>query len=638
MYQRHALFSLSLSAMIAGCAESPSGPVDGTSGADDRLVPTVPSARDVTITDFIEIDDLDGLGSRRDDANLCADGVSASTACPSPGSPSDNPNFPGPEPTSPATPGLPEDYIDWADLGAGSPFFLSDQSDANDDIFRSGSCLGIGNAPGKANLHDIGVAANDTWLYLLSERVSVQGQEEHHYLFTQLVPHFEFTSSCPDGTWLWDMTPGDVRVTLRFQSTSGLPTGDAVVEQWAGAGVGLTAESVLRSSDWEVPDPAMFPPPMQPAYLSFNVAPGTKTPDADTETWLDGTPLQTSQISEMAVDVARVFGQGCGLNRTMSVVTTSSGSGNDRDALKDFLAPIQLTSATMSASLTVTPSCGRSFDYRVDVERSGAVALPSSDLDVAITYDCGSGPMTVHDTDGVGTIQVSGANTATCSVSATVTGSGEFAFCAASDVDTVTVYAPLGVTADLSQAGCGAPWAWDATPRGGLAPFGYEWSFDGASPVSAVTKSGTGTLPGGVAPASIAGQVTLTDARGCEAVSSDSLRALHELSLSVVPTGGDGECEEGDLSFSATIQGGSGEYGLMWRTHDDAHLDAGCASRTSASEADASLALACSFGLGDAACARGDVDLTVRDAACGATGPMGVAATRVSSTSVAPTR
>lgn len=606
----------------------------------DRLVPTGIATVDVTIDDYLEIDDVDTTENGSADANLCSAGTVSPPTCPVAGTAQDNPSFPGPDPANPGALGAADAYIDWEDLDPAGPHFLTDlgAGSGRDDVFKGGACVGLGVSPGKADLQQVGIAGNDTWLYLMSRRSTVQGQEEHHYFFTQKTPEFAVTSACAGGTWLFDMSPGDTEVTVRFQSTAGLPDGAVFVREWGGTANDLRADEMIQSSQWLTPNASLYPPPLQPAYVAFNVAPGVKSPDADRELGLDGNPLQSGEIAELAVDVARVFGSGCGLNRTMTVVTTASGSGGDRDDLKDILAPVTFVSSAMTASVTITPACGRAFDYAITAYKGGVIALPDPDLDVSLTYDCGGGSSSVSDDDGTGTVEPGGTGTSTCEVTASVTGTGgRFASCTATDTATATLHAGVTPSGALSQSACGDTWAWTGAATGGAEPYAYAWTFTGASPGSSTEASGTGALPSGSAPVDIAGDLVVTDTRGCTGSIHRTTQAYHALSLAVTPTTPSSECYTGDVAFSADIAGGSGHYSMSWGVHDDARLDAACAATTSATESDGSLALACGFGLGTAACAQGSVDLTVRDDVCGSAGPLGVRGSRVSTTTVGHT-
>lgn len=303
----------------------------------------------VCIDGYIEIDDLDGLDTGLQDANLCTDGVVTPPVCPTDGTPTDNPNFPGPDPSNPDVLGT-SGYMDWADLPpANSDNFHYDADEldptVDDDIFKQGSCIGTAKNLHKANVMMVGIAANWDWMYLMTEREAVQGNEEWHFFFTQKTPQLTSVEDCRTPTCVWDPVDGDVQVIIQFQNISGLPSGNVTVFRWEDSDGNpandedMLAEVLIRHENWAQLSSGVLPP----TYIAFNVKPGPKSRDADVENNLDGDSSASGQLVEMAIDRARVFGTACDISPTaMTVITAASGSGGKTGHLKDFLGPVAI--------------------------------------------------------------------------------------------------------------------------------------------------------------------------------------------------------------------------------------------------------------------------------------------------------
>jgi hypothetical protein len=604
---------------------------------------------DVRLSGFLEIDDLDGTGSGNNDANLCVQGSAGEAgACDLERPAADNPNFPGPDSANPDVLGTDElAYTDWAHLDRTRAFFHYDldvQDPAQpDDILKQGSCVDTGPSPSKANIELLGVAANDDYLYLMMDRSKTQGQEEFHFFFTQREAHLGPVDGCANPTWIWDLEDGDIQVTVRFQSTSGLPSGEVFVQVYndpdndPSNDKGMLAEDLVRSNKW-----GAFAGPA-PAYAAFNVAPGKRTmPGEDEEFDLDGEALASGQTAEVAVDIATVFGQGCGLARVMSVITTASGSGGDKDDLKDFYAPVVVKTGTPELAMELDQECTEELSYQVAITSWGddAPTLGDENLQLDFSYDCNGHNGNFNDDLGEGVLAIPIEHPVVCTVTAVMTGSGPYEHCVADVTEDFTLYPDLGAEAALAQAECGGPWTWGGSGHGGQQPYAYEWHFSGVGfqvDTDTTLPTGSGSLLPGTVPADILGTITVTDARGCEAIAEDDIPAYHALALEVTPVTEDDECYDGDIAFDAAITGGSGEYALSWTETGTADLLEPCETTTALSESDGDASLSCAFDLGPGVCATGGVALTVTDAVCGSQGPLGVDASLVSSVDVSAT-
>lgn len=599
----------------------------------------------VHIGDNLEIDDLDQLGTGNKDADLFA------------GATADDPDFPGPDPSCPSALGT--GYKDWNDLTTlanADDIFQQDLSGGTDDIMKTGSCVGLGPSPGKANIQDFAVAGNANYLYFEFERESSNGQEEYHIDLTQKAPYLGTGGGCSAPTYLWDLQDGDVQITVFFPSTAHLADGTILIEVFdadltAGPDTGLTAEQVLNSPGWTTltaGSPTCGDPveASRPAYVVFNVARSNKLTSEDNETKLDGTTVfDTAELAEAAVDVAAVFGAGCGLSRAMTIITTASGSAGGNDDYKDFFGPLIIQTGNLGASLALTTSCptstatGEKFQYDVTVMNasggtSTGVTLPDTGLDVAVKYDCGGGEITVEDDDGTGTVNFPVTTTAAgCSVYAEVTGKagGQFEGCSVTTAsDSVTIYPDLALSADVDgTCSATAPWTFSATASGGSGSYDYDWTFTptptGAiSPTSATVASSSSlaTAPALLnsdrAPVAIAGSLTVTDTGrdddlGCTIAAGDSDTAYHPLTATLTLGSSDLSCPvaagdatdllQGNVDVSATgVTGGSGAYDYVWGGSGDVD-PVTCGDLAT-----------CTFGLDDTKpCASGTVTLIVED-------------------------
>ncbi len=672
------LFASTFAGLAAGCGE------DTEAKPTTSVTAPLTIEANVAIDEFIEIDDLDATAGGNRDANLCSSSIGSangSPACPAiacsgafcPYSTGDNPNFPGPDNALPGTLGADdEEYIDWADLGYLYPtktFFFSDPLDGGekDDIFSPGSCITRGNSPSKANATTIGVAANDVYLWLDMVRDTVQGQEEYHFFFTKAEAHTDSgnTEGCAEPTLLWDVEDGDVQVVVRLPSTSHLADGTIEVLAYdddATPDPNLSAEELILSPKWK--------PVADAAYVVFDVSisRGDATPDIDTdgagadedrERYLDGAVLATTQMAEAAVDIEKVFGNvGCGLTRSMAVITTASGSPGDTDDLKDFLGLITITTGDLVPEISLDPSCTEDFAYAVSLEDDAGNTIPldGSLVDVEIVYDCGSGETTVQDAgdDGVGSIAVpiaSKSGSVSCSAKAHVIGKTgtDFESCdKLSEAATQNVWADLVATADLDSPLCDGNVSFGVTVQGGkgLAPT-YDWTFT-PTPAATLTPalvapepaSGTLAVSGTFAPVSVKGEVTVTEQREeiqCSDTDDDTAVVYQPLAVSLSMDSSDLMCPVapasalallyGDVAVDVAVQGGSGNWSLDFALAGDTDVYGGnisgvlaCSDAASLVDADASYANTCAFSLSDGkACALGQISLGVTDvgnAAC----------------------
>lgn len=517
---------------LQGCPVDVPEPAHADADANAEAMRVFPDTS-IHIDGFLEIDDVDGTGPLPGDADLCADGFDGSAVCPIAGLPLDNPDFPGPDPGAPDVLGA--DYLDWAELPL-DHFFRDGQ--AVDDRFANGLCIEDGDVPVRADVDTLGIAANHTWLYLAGVRKQAWGPETWHFVFTRVDPYKTRVHGCLSDTWVWDLTHGDVRVSLTFPTRPRNADGFVEVQHWTGtSATELDASAMHTHPLWT---DVQSTPPLSPAYAAFNMG-SAAFPGEDDEYDQRSRALGSGLLGETAVDIASVFGDGCALDRVLSVLTTAPGLGNG-DVPRDFIGPIPIGCSGLSAEVTVPDTCLAEVGWDVvawDQRPTPPVVvpLPHPDLAVEITVDCGMGPVTVRDDDGsssdptyapLGAIPVAVLDPTLCDVSATLTGTATFDMCVGEGATQSVVAPVLEAQADLTGS-CVAVWTYLGEGHGGLPPLTYAWEFyrDGVLTWVSNAPEGFGPMGEGLDPVTIGGDLEVTDARGCTAYAYDEAVVHH---------------------------------------------------------------------------------------------------------------
>lgn len=579
--------------------------------------------------DFLEIDNV-GRGTSDRDANLCSARSDVSTTCPQ-GPVVENPPF-GPR------------YCDWADLDREVHFHADWQdvvSSTTDDAFQ-GSCLVDGHkATPKADIGHVGLAASTdgSELYIGWERFAVNGNERGSLILTRTPVDLGMVGSCSDPQPLTDLIDGEAyRIDLKVDSTAALPLAQVQVFRY---GIDPNVdETVLDQTMSQVlASPRWLPVTEGLVAKALNVRPGTKNApaDEDAENGIDGNELATAQWIEVAVDTAKVFGEGCGLDFIGQFATTASEGVND--ALKDYSGPFHFTTASLEAELELFESCTPGeFAYTLSLTLDGEPVDPDdADLDVTFDVDCpgddfdavGLSPTSTSAID-LGDPQVA----LTCTVTAHVTGASVLQGCDATAEAEVTVYPPLTAEATLDQA-CDGTFSYEATVTSSSgAASGFAWSFDvGGETVERDDASGSVVVPADLgSPVTVVGTLVVTDGTprdtGAEesescttTVSGLSVDVLRAIQLELTAAS-DADCATEDaeealnvVQVSASFSGGSGAYVLSYTP------SAGVVTTCPTMAGDTDGSDTCTFALGDAFCASGGVTLEVQDTQDDSCGP-----------------
>lgn len=608
---------------------------------------------------YIEIDDLTPTVDTTDaDANLCSNNSTDTTACPAAevAKLADNPNFPGTSAASPTTLGSVEaEYCDWVDLDPLvhlDPFL--DPSGANgdpDDILESDGCFNPdGNTPSKGNFTVTGLAADPTgtWLYTLLERDTSNGNESYEYYYLQNPTLFEEPNGCADGQYQFDPTPGDIRVVLSYSSTAALPEATAVAQIWEEAAPSAALynpKELHQAGNWVTLVDA-------PVYPAINVTYNRqKSPTEDIERDFDGTALASGIKVEMALDIEAVFGQGCGLTRTMFGLSTASDSGAENDRIFDFLAPRVISTADVGTDLTLYESCDEEFGYLVEIDIDGPVS-DFSNFDITGTYNCGAGDVAFTVAYSGDTIAIPVSTETTCEIDVDIDGTGIYEGCDAELSDTVTVYPTVEAAGTLDQD-CTGGFSWDldldqiVSSASGV---GVAWDFEVGGVSSAATDADDCTPPyddatddcgdgSSVVASSDGGAVSVsatltvsdltdrdTDGDGTAEttcpdvdVAVQGIDVHQPVTVTVSPTTADGECSltdpndpVDDVAFTVSITGGSGDYVLDYTYTDDA-VNPTCADGSEDATDDQDFSDSCTYDLGSDFCAYGEAQLVVTD-------------------------
>jgi hypothetical protein len=413
---------------------------------------------------------------------------------------------------------------------------------------------------------------------------------------------------------LWNLKTGDVLVELTFPSTADLADGVVDIKRWTGgATANVPAEDLLLDPSWTLVPAGGG---TLPAYTAFNVAYNkTKSPNDDDEPGFDGVDMATGQLAEMAIDIKAVFGQGCGLRRTLAAISTASASPNGNDDLKDFVSPTTILTASIELGVTLSESCDEGFNWAASAKLGSDDLIGDPDIDLVIQYNCGSGVHEIAVTQTTGFEPVVGGGSCTAKLVAR-NGTGRLTSCdAESKPDNANAYPPLDVTAALAQANCGDDFTYDATPSGGSPPYAFSWTFTGPSAIaSSSQEDGSAGITGA---GTVNGAVTVTDSRfaalGCSDGDNNDTPVYSSLVASLTATPGDLACFDSDIPVTATMSGGSGAYTLNWNlTDEDGTNDA----TTSCSDGLGLSPTYCGFNLGGAVCAKAKLELSVSDPVC----------------------
>lgn len=273
--------------------------------------------------------------------------------------------------------------------------------------------------------------------------------------------------------------------------------------------------------------------------------------------------LEPEIFAEAALPLS-VFtgGSTCGSTFYGSVITRSSGSGGTSPDLKDLAGPAVFNFGGITASASLTPTCGLSADFTATA--TGQNGQPPGTLSCNWLFDDGS---TATTCSGSQTLPA-GTHKGTVTVTDSASGCSDTI-----DTANVALYTPLSVTA-LMTGSCFSSFAYNANVSGGSNPsaLGYAWTFSGSgttTPSTSTTKSGTVAVgTGGV---SYTGNLTITDTRPdgltCTEGATNSVTPYLPLAINLSITAQPLACPamvSDSATYMASPSGGSGSYDLTW--------------------------------------------------------------------------
>jgi PKD repeat protein len=229
-------------------------------------------------------------------------------------------------------------------------------------------------------------------------------------------------------------------------------------------------------------------------------------------------------------------------------------SVTDANLVRASAAPLTIS---VLVPLSANASSGpRSGDAPFDVAFSGSAAGGAAPYSYAWTFGDG----TTSTAQNPGHIFTAAG---TYTVSLTVTDAG--ARTASASALTITVSPVLNLSDSASTGGGDAPLAvnFTSTPSGGLAPYGYIWTFGDGGSATGQNPSHTYTAPG-----TYSANLTVTDANGTTASASALSITVHgplAATASASPLAGDAPVT---VAFTGTPSGGTPPYSYAWTFGD----------------------------------------------------------------------
>lgn len=536
---------------LAACGQQPAAtPASGEQALIAAEVPTL----NTYLAKSLEIDQLgSALGP---DANLFVG--------PDPADGSASRQFPV---------GGPDVWIDWNDLGGAiADHVLYDWQAAGKDpsaFPHANECVGPAQVLSKMDLTYVAASNNTTYAYFGVQRADNNGDAGYYWLFTKLAPRL-VTGQAPcaadEQRLLYDLRQGDVLLVGHFHPSAELPL--LQVFQSIADADGVTAVNAINYKDaatWQ-----LHPAGVAAAAVNTTItAPGALGANGVSKTALDGGNLKPEIFAEAAVPVS-IFtgGSVCGTTFYGTIITRSSGSGGTSPDLKDLAGPALFNFGSASAKASLVPSCEQKFGYRLDAFTG--MEGPVTPGSCAWYLDAEVVPFSTACT--VGELFWQAAAVGTHAVK--VTASDAFGCEATADAGQVNVYAPLGVTADLSPT-CELSFGYSAAASGGSGGYGYAWTFAGGGTVTpASSTSASGTVAVGTGAVEYTGKVVVTDLRTdlpgvCTAEFTKATIPYAPIVLGLTVAPASQTCTD-VVTYTATASGGDGAYAFTWTGCDSA--------------------------------------------------------------------
>jgi len=389
------------------------------------------------------------------------------------------------------------------------------------------------------------LANNQTSLFFGMERRGNNGTTAFDFEFNQAAPMSN--PACVQSATVPCRTVGDILFTFEMQGSGGSGSATPYVFEWNGSAY----------VPWS-PDPGQAVP-VATINNSTSTAGAPWGHVSSNGNWIGGN-MDRFTFAEAIADLSLLPGVSTCGGRAFVQVRTRSSSTATSD-LKDTTRVFEFVFGSITASANLTPSCAQQFGYAASAVDQNNVAVPSQYLGCEWTFSNGG---------GVSAACSGNQAVAPGTYSGTVTVT-DTRFDCDDDATTgaVNVYAPLGVTADLTAA-CVASLAvgYDANATGGSGSYGYDWSFGDGSSSSSENGSLTGT-----AATPMTGDVTVTDLRTdlpgeCMATDGDSATPYAPLHVDLALVGDGDICVEGGsdavMYQVANATGGTGAYNYTW--------------------------------------------------------------------------
>ncbi|MFO0580323.1 MAG: hypothetical protein U1A78_40640 [Polyangia bacterium] len=471
-------------------------------------------------------------------------------------------------------------FIDWNSLGTdlanhrlldcpGDPAQCANGKDPT-SFPRSNECVGPSSVLSKMDLTYVAASSNSQFAYFAVQRANNNGDAAYYWIFTQKNPtqalgespcrsdekrlKYDITGSASataqrDVLLVGHFHPSSeplLRVYRARSSAAGLTAVQAIdftnTSLWEQDGTGVAAVAVNTTTT------------RAGAFGATGVLAKSGTaPDENVEAEI---------FAEAAVPKSVFTGSSaCGASFFGSVISRSSGSGGTSPDLKDLAGPERFNFGSISASASLTPTCGLAFGFQASATGTDgtAVANPSC------SWSCSGGVVP----SGCAGTQAAPVGSYSCSVTVTDPASG----CVSEPISkTVQVCSPLGVSAAMS-ATCSSSFGYEATPSGGCDPnnIGYSWAFSGACgpvPQSSMTRTGTGTAtaPGSACSGTVVARDLRTDIATCTATASATATPLAPLAVQIAPSATSLMCPMNSdaITFTPSVTGGNGSYQFTW--------------------------------------------------------------------------
>jgi PKD repeat protein len=288
-----------------------------------------------------------------------------------------------------------------------------------------------------------------------------------------------------------------------------------------------------------------------------NVATGTYTVTITDANGCQGTSSGTvTAIAAQTVNVGNIIATTCGLNNGGASVAASGGTSPytylwSNGATTSTIS--NLAAGTYTVSVTDASGCVRTGTANIATS-SG----PSASITATTPAACGqnNGTATVTASGGAGgyTYLWGNGQTGTTATglaagshTVTVTSGG----CTRTAVATVgNVGGPTVNVGNIFATTCGqSNGAAGVTSSGGTAPYTYLWS--NGTTTNAINNVASGSY-----------NVTVTDAAGCQAISSVSIGASSNPTATATNTAA--TCGQSNGSATAAVSGGTAPYGYLW--------------------------------------------------------------------------